>query len=224
MGRLRELGSLRDLGRQNGEGIDLNGLKRRAVHFGHFTTLHTAKAEHLSGRLESVLIDRIAEDFHQLVDSIRPGMGVVALDGGDGVWDQVAHWARSRRGFDAMYIILDAAVPPPADTLRLLAEALASDGKVHLYEDRSTRLPSGTYAPDETPLANWPADVRLSFRRRVLTLTPTEMMTAVARSAGPKVEPTAEKYAVTACAWTAPPHSRPPLRAARLPKFTCTAW
>lgn len=113
-----------------------------------FQEIRPAEPSLTNGRKEVVFIESDIAGYQTLIDAIKPGAAVVTLDaGGDGL-AQMAAWAQSHSGYDAVHIVshgaegridlgtlaldADAALSRSAD-LATLGAALSPGGDLLLY-------------------------------------------------------------------------------------------
>ncbi|TAN47521.1 MAG: DUF4347 domain-containing protein, partial [Methylococcaceae bacterium] len=100
------------------------------------------------GKKEVVFIESNVADYQTLVDGVRPGVEVLLLDGQQDGLAQIAAWAQSHSGYDAMHIIShgaegelllgsavidDAALVGRSADLTAIGRALKADGDLLLY-------------------------------------------------------------------------------------------
>jgi fibronectin-binding autotransporter adhesin len=102
----------------------------------------------LSERKEVAFIDTSVADYQTLVDGIRPGVEVVLLDAGRDGLTQMAEWAQSHTGYDAIHVFSHGSegalqlgtlrltagnLPNHAGQLATLGAALTTDADILLY-------------------------------------------------------------------------------------------
>ena len=133
------------LGTANGVGVD-DGTP--ASHPSSYRLLQEADPVLNGGRLEVAFIDSSLPDYETLVAGVKPGMAVVLIDGSQDGLSQMAAWAETRSGFDAVHVLghgaegtlqlgsltLDSAMAEArAEDLAKLGTALTDDGDLLLY-------------------------------------------------------------------------------------------
>ena len=64
-----------------------------------------AEAQVAGERKEVAFIDTSVTDFQSLVDGVRPGVEVVLLEAGQNGLAQMAEWARTHSGYDAIHVL-----------------------------------------------------------------------------------------------------------------------
>jgi len=102
------------------------------------------------GRREAAFIDTGVAGYQTLIDGIRPGVEVLLLDAGEGGLAQIAQWASTHAGYDAIHLLshgsegvlhlgrdtLTADSLDQADVqaeLQALGQALTADGDLLIY-------------------------------------------------------------------------------------------
>jgi hypothetical protein len=103
-----------------------------------------------SARKEIAFVDTAVADWQTLADGIRPGVEIILLDGGRDGLAQMAEWAQSHSGYDAIHVLSHGSeavlqlgaqrVDPSSLTdagmqaqLAALGQALTADGDLLLY-------------------------------------------------------------------------------------------
>jgi len=69
------------------------------------TELRAADPSQDGGKKEVAFIESSIADYQTLVDGVNPGIEVVLLDGGQDGLNQMARWAETHSGYDAIHII-----------------------------------------------------------------------------------------------------------------------
>src|SRR3569832_337148 len=75
-----------------------------------------------NGRKEAVFVDTSVGNYQTLIDGVRPGVEINLIDAGHSGLTQLAEWAETHSGYDAIYIL-----------------SHGSQGQVHLGTDTLTR-------------------------------------------------------------------------------------
>src|SRR3569832_1881389 len=89
-----------------------------------FSTIQVRAADPAkdNGRKEAVFVDTSVSNYQTLIDGVRPGVEINLIDAGHSGLTQLAEWAETHSGYDAIYIL-----------------SHGSQGQVHLGTDTLTR-------------------------------------------------------------------------------------
>jgi hypothetical protein len=120
-------------------------------------------------RLEVVFIDSNLADYQALVSAVRPGVEVVVLDAKRSGISQVAEWAQTHSGYDAIHVFshgltgnlkLGSEVLTPStidaerSELALIGTALKQDGDILLYACDTASTDDGQAGTAEEPVGS----------------------------------------------------------------------